>query len=265
LEVFEREQLEKLKQELDMRTDILLEVLHGGVQFVSLKRALRKEALEALCKDETFQGDPYKGDDEACQVISVIGINYHQNKEDLKTDRRAFRFQPYLGTVDDRDPPEKPVMGMRKALDFTLSAYTRNAASWKEERHRWKRKVCRFSSAIESPPTEYILLVTNLSPFITKDQWGKIETNKTKSLLSTWDYNRHLAPLARLLSGRVDLWVGHGSDAVWWDFYVLSEAMPNELTPWLVTYNLSSEGISGLTQMKIAQSKKDHPYHSLFV
>jgi hypothetical protein len=243
LEPFENEQFNILKQELNGRTDIpwavfdgQTQILNGGIQFVSLKRAVRK------------------AESENCSVIGTIGINYHQEKPDQGVDPKEGGFTRYLSNTIDDYPDE----GMRDALNFTLSAYTRNTNYW-TGKFRWASKGVEVSE-------DYILVVTNLSPFITAERWGDYKGNAklaVTSLLKIWKPERHLERLVQLLSGRVDLWVGHGN-VVESKFNALCKAWPDHLTPWLKTYNLSAGYSSGLEVMKKAQLQKNHRYHDLF-
>ena len=104
---------------------------------------------------------------------------------------------------------------------------------------------------------DYILDVTNLSLFITIDDWTQFSVGQSKELLKAWSLPKHLDPLAELLGDRVDLWVGHGKVSVWKYFWSWREK--KKLNPWILTSNLSLRTLRDDRKAGTAPKNTDYP------
>jgi hypothetical protein len=211
--------------------------LNGAVQFVGI--------------------EPAKGLSQSIRapVVAAVGINYDQGANAASHLRwlRDVKGMPDGVT----DCYWKPGVGsaMRDALDHALAARRRNAAAW----------TCTLrghphASTVLPALNDYILVATNLSPFITDRQWTDLKPGEQRAIRGAWPHTDHLDDLANLLHGRVDLWVGHGSDHVWRDFRIW--AGRRGIADWQLCYNLSAQGVAN---MKRASALPGHPRHSLFV
>jgi hypothetical protein len=123
------------------------------------------------------------------------------------------------------------------------------------------RKSALAAVTVETPVgvfvrDDYILDVTNLSPFITIDDWTQFSVGQSKELLKAWSPPKHLDPLAELLGDRVDLWVGHGKVSVWEYFWSWRK---KKLNPWILTSNLSLRTLRG--DRKAGTAPKNTDYH----
>jgi hypothetical protein len=86
----------------------------------------------------------------------------------------------------------------------------------------------------------------------------------TRQLLELWLPETHLRALTSKIGSFVDLWVGHGSGALFDVFPGLADSL--DWNPWLLTYNLSGLGLGNMH--KAAQNKgykgRQHPLHRLY-
>jgi hypothetical protein len=207
---------------------------NGTVQFVSLQPA-KKGSIHV-----------------PAPVVVAIGINYDQGANPSSL-LRWLRDEK--GVADGvSDCYWLSGSDMRTALDCALDAWRKNPSAW-------MHPICGQAHASAMPPSwnDYILIATNLSPFITDKQWTGLRPSEQRALRAAWSSSSHLDDLAALLHERVDLWVGHGIDHVWSDF--LKWVARHRIRSWQLSYNLSAQG---LANMKRARASKTHVRHMLF-
>jgi hypothetical protein len=202
-------------------------------------------------------------------VICAVGINYSQTD---RTEPCPTSLEHYLNRADsvcDHDLHRD----MRDPLDLSLAAYNRNTTAWvAPEQNRGLPSKCKAyasDSALAGLAfqtsdgvfvlDDYILVISNFSPFLTKDLWGNFSANQSKGLLDAWPPRRHLDPLVELLRDRVDLWVGHSKDSVWKPFWTLREQ--KKLDPWILTFNLSGLGLVAIKATKNDPNSREHPLY----
>lgn len=169
-------------------------------------------------------------------VICGVGINYDQG-----IPHSAYpNIVPWLYTntggktwVEDYSPQ------MRRALDSNITTYLLNSTAWYKNGYASSPNLLRqFNPKISNP---YILIATNVSPFLTQEIWTNYSTTKTNHLLSLWKPNAHICDLIQALGSKIDLWVVHGKQAVWprFDNNTCAGGFPN----WMLTHNLSGLGM----------------------
>jgi hypothetical protein len=220
----------------------------GALQFVSVEPALGTR--RARLKD--IGTNPIPDDEIEFPVVVGVGINYTQDKATLPS------FHRYLPSVIDF------MNGMRSAADYALSAYYQNPVEWVRYFSAKGGHPSQDGHASQVPgKSDYILIATNLSPFITTMSWSEVQKqNHANAILAAWPHQRHLNPLFRLIGQWVDLWIGHWPDA--WPTF---QAWRKEcfIDRWMLTYNLSSGGYtSGKHHMELAARDSNHRYHSLY-
>ena len=181
-------------------------------------------------------------DDQKCIVICGVGINYDQGKP-----HPAYpNIEPWLFTRNGRKSwvEDYSSTAMRQALDKNLVAYYKNSADWFQNGYAASSRLLEtWGNGVEQYP--YILLATNVSPFLTEKIWTDYPTAFTNYLLHAWNPNDHLCKLNQLLGNKIDLWVIHGKQAVWprFDSFSYPKAFQQK---WLLTHNLSRLGMKGV-------------------
>ncbi len=202
------------------------ELVNGDVQFLCVQPPVDKDL-----------GKPH-------HVIVAIGINYFQlpDKVDPPVLKRHLADSDGQPTVKDIYTKED----MRHPLNYTLEAHHRKATRWTEGGFA-SDHICRFK--------DYILVVTNFSPFITRSRWLDIKpAAHRKKILELCNFC-HLDDLVELIDhhGGAELWIGHGSATVWNRFDAFRQR--HDLQRWINTYNLSGLGI-----IAMKRAKKDKRY-----
>ena len=227
LTVFEKEQFKNLQKQLAGKK--LPAAAQGAVQFVVLVT------------------DDHKENNQLLPVVVAVGINYYQCK---KTDGI---LKPWLqDTVAEKAP------GMLRATDCAIESYRRNKTAW-------ENGIIQGVGPYAGRGTKdwmgdnYILIATNISPFITQKSWSKHNETEQSEMIKIWDYRQHLNALHQLLGNQVDLWVGHGKGYVWPIFQEWRERCG--INNWMITYNLSGFGMVGMQKAKINCKNSYHPLY----
>jgi hypothetical protein len=194
-------------------------------------------------------------------VICVVGSNYCQ-KAPVKHNRTML--QHFLNLTDPVIDNEL-YRGMRNTLDLSLAAHNRNSSAWTARQNSddlpTKCEAYGSESALKGVSIgafvrdDYILVISNLSPFITIVAWTKL--NQRDDLLEAWKPEYHLDALVDLIGKQVDLWVGHGKTSVWERFWTWRE--PKQLNPWILTSNLSQWTLIDYRKAGIAPKNTDYP------
>jgi hypothetical protein len=102
---------------------------------------------------------------------------------------------------------------------------------------------------------DYILIATNLLPFITNLSWSeciKQKGNPCGALEQLWYLVWHLDALFVQLAQSVDVWIGHGKDSVWDIFF--KWVSKHHIRRWLLAYNLSFQGLKAIHNARIGHS-----------
>jgi hypothetical protein len=200
-------------------------------------------------------------------VICAIGSNYYQRDLPKLPSAVLEHFLNLADPVRDHDL----YRGMRNTLDLSLASHNRNTSAWVARLNSddlpskckaYGSKSARAGVTVNTPAgvfvrDDYILIVTNVSPFITIDDWTSFSVGQSKELLKAWPPTNHLDPLATLLGDRVDLWVGHGKTSVWGHFWKWREQ--KKLAPWILTSNLSTRTLRDNRKSGTAPKNTDYP------
>ena len=174
-------------------------------------------------------------DDQDCIVICGVGINYSQGKPHATYPN----IEPWLYTLRGNTWVEDYAPAMRRALDSNITTYLLNSAAWSKNGYASSPNLLRhWNPAMRNP---YILIATNLSPFLTQKLWTKQSTTSSSQLLNLWNPNDHICDLRRELGNEIDLWVVHGKQAVWPLFD--NKSCTGEFPNWMLTHNLSGLGM----------------------
>lgn len=220
-------------------------------------------------------------------VICAIGINYGQGKNHpVYPNVLPWRFTQNgdRSMVEDYSWPI-----MRKALDASLTEYFNCPKGWIKNGYASHDTLltgltgCSMTSATSLSasrigkdevkqrtkggsvitPFEYILIATNLSPFLSQKCWTAHTPDHQNAALSlsAWDANEHLCDLISRLGDDIDLWVGHHTEEVWPRFH--KKALKN----WMLTPNLSPQPLNSGHIRKfwkkpavISAAKVQYPY-----
>jgi hypothetical protein len=255
LSVFELNQFDLARNAYNTFSDPCLSMCEGTAQFV---------VVQGPCVGKP---DRILDPERRLPVICVVGSNYYQR--DAPTPRRAIldHFLSLADPVVDHDL----YRGMRNTLDLSLAAHNRNRSAWIDrpnsddlpsECKAYGSKSALAGLTVETPAgifvrDDYILVVTNLSPFITIDDWTNFSVGQSKELLKAWPPTNHLDPLAGMLGECVDLWVGHGKVFVWQRFWSWRES--KKLKPWILTSNLSLRTLRDDRKAGTAPKNTDYP------
>ena len=174
--------------------------------------------------------------DQDCIVICGVGINYYQGAP-----HRAYPdIKPWLYTytggnswVEDYAPR------MRQALDKNIATYQMNSAGWHANGYASSPNLLRHLNPAKKNP--YILIATNMSPFLTQRRWAEHSNSDQNAILNLLGPNDHLCPLIQALGHKIDLWVVHGKQEVWPRFD--NNSCPGGFSNWMLTHNLSGLGM----------------------
>lgn len=186
-------------------------------------------------------------------IVAAIGINYTQGGIEA-----ASRLVPYESSKDK--PGTVRATGSYHAAATAIAAFKRNRAAW----------LGTFASnaqAADAVGDDFILLMTNLSPFVTKLRWQE-QARRTPAtcryLLERWPNTGYLNELFGAVCASTALWIGHssiyGTDWVRPEFLRLMERW--NVTNWLLTPNLN--GMATQLHFKRAFAKPGHPLFPLF-
>ena len=227
LTVFEKEQFKNLQKQLAGKK--LPAAAQGAVQFVVLVT------------------DDHKENNQLLPVVVAVGINYYQCKNTdgiLKT---------WLQNTIAEQAPE-----MRCATDRAIAAYRRNKTAWEDSIIQGVGPHAGRGTK-DWKSGSYILVATNISPFITQKMWSRHNEADRSEVLKSWDHRQHLDALHKLLGNQANLWIGHGKGYVWPIFQAWRES--RGINNWIITYNLSRLGTGW---MQRAEKNCKNSYHPLY-
>jgi hypothetical protein len=175
-------------------------------------------------------------------VVVAIGINYTQGGVESDGELVPFRSDSEpAATVRNTDSVA--------AVAMAVAAFNRNKDAWlnPKDTGAYRSPLGSFASdarATEGVVGEFILVMTNLCPFITRLRWqcqAKRTPEACSYLLQTWPNTPYLDDLYQALGCSVDLWIGHSAKAgthwVWPAFLGLMRKW--HCNNWLLTPNLS--------------------------
>jgi hypothetical protein len=243
LEPFERRQIGALQTAFPSPGKVS-SIINGDVQFVVVQPPKSNESSI----------------NQQLPVIVAVGINYYQ--EPLAV---GPAFRPYVNTHRPGRWVTDPSSGMHGSIDFALSAYRRNGATWASTICRAAGGRC-YASAPASPLlNDYLLVIANLSAFLTLKQWRRHKKSDTAKLLSLWPPwppvigREHLVDMTTVIESSVDLWILHGPATVFPHANTLFRNLG--WNPWLLTYNLS--GLGKVNMIKAGKNPA-HPLNSLY-
>jgi hypothetical protein len=171
-------------------------------------------------------------------LIVAVGINYGQSPTTTPPSSLVSHLLkkngPASWVVDNGSP------ATRNALDEALRQFDGNAQTWWNNSYA-SPTVKPAELCLGGQPRPYILVCTNLSPFLSQLTWGRHSPAHQQAALagSVWNPNHHLCDLIGELGADVDLWVVHGIKHVWPTFDKASRCISN----WLMTPNLSRLGL----------------------
>jgi len=240
---------EKHRRELNGRfywTEALRDCITGSVQFGAVDGFQRNNAARL-------------------PVVAAIGINYTQGGTQSEKE-----LVPYSSRVDK--PGTVRDTRSREAVALAIAAFNRNKNAWltSPPSTAYKSPNGTFASSASAADTVgggFILLMTNLSPFITKSKWQdqvKQTPKACRYILETWPNTRYLDDLFLAFGESIDLWIGHssihGTDWVWPDFLKLM--MRWNAKNWLLTPNLSA--MAANLHFKGQFTKETHALFPLF-
>jgi hypothetical protein len=182
-------------------------------------------------------------------VICAVGVNYTQeNKSASNADAGVAPLVPYAG---------QGITGVgrqtrcRAAVISVLNAYQRNRNAWVSRPPEDPRSPMGYygsADALSKMPAQvqdghFILIMTNVCPFITTKRWGKQRADVSRRLLQSGQRYSTLDRLYVTLGPSVDLWIGHsalgGTEWVWRAFASFIER--NAIKEWLLTFNMSPQ------------------------
>lgn len=218
----------------------------GGVQFGALDRTHR----------DAPRGLP---------VVVAIGINYTQGGIESAGD-----LVPYQSSKDK--PGTIRGTGSYHAAVAAIAAFQRNRTAWLTASSLGpctspRGTFVSNADAANAVTDGFILLMTNLSPFITKLKWQE-QIKKTpvacRYILDTWPNRRYLDDLFCAIGTSAALWIGHssiyGTEWVWPDFLKLMACW--NVKNWILTPNLN--GMAAELHFKGAFAKASHAFFPLF-
>lgn len=192
--------------------------------------------------EHVYEGAPdnlsLPGSLERLPIIACVGINYDQDPGPKPYP------QPHLmhktgHWVEDYSNPE-----MRCALNLALATYFSNRVAWYSNGYASSNSLLPQFHGFRGASFPFILVATNLSPFLTTMKWGSLSPSHRSALRGAWNENQHLCDLITTIGGVVDLWVIHGKDAVWPTF----DTSTPHITDWIKTPNLSCLGIRSMSK-----------------
>jgi hypothetical protein len=240
---------EKHRGELNARflwTQALRDCITGSVQFGTIDGFQRKNAARL-------------------PVVAAVGINYTQGGTQSESD-----LVPYSSRIDK--PGTIRNTRSREAVALAIAAFNRNKGAWLSPTSSttYKSPNGAFASSASAADTvvgDFILLMTNLSPFITKLKWQdqiKQTPKACRYILDTWPNTRYLDDFFLSFGDSIDLWIGHssihGTDWVWPDFLNLMAHWSAK--NWLLTPNLSA--MAANLHFKGQFTKETHALFPLF-
>jgi hypothetical protein len=181
---------------------------------------------------------PKAAPDSILPVVCAVGVNYTQNG------RCSTELFPYeeggAGVI-------RATASMSSVISV-VSAYERNRDTWVSRKAIKPESPLEFYGSAHAttktgPLTKgaFILIMTNVCPFITMREWAKQPRYVSERLLQECSTYKHLDDLYDLLGANIDLWIGHsalgGTRWVWPAF--ASFVQMRSIQEWLLTFNIS--------------------------
>jgi hypothetical protein len=229
-------------------------IISGGVQFGAIDHS-QKSVSKRL------------------PVVCAVGINYSQQV--MQSD--LYKLFPYKGGYSDLVAFSTGCSG---AAALVIAAYNRNKTSWESPPAKVEPRspsgCCCSANAtdksllLDTDPEKikgsFILVMTNLCPFITTLRWNKIKDNDgslRKTLLEESVMSPYLDDLFKEIGDVVDLWIGHsalpGAKWVWPSFLDFMEH--KKIVNWLLSPNINPQAHLYLDG---SFRKKDNSWFPLF-
>jgi hypothetical protein len=213
-------------------TDALRSCITGAVQFAVIDSVQRRHALRL-------------------PVVCTVGINYTQGGIG-STDGLVRYHGP--GQV----PSVERATACRPAVALAIAAYNRNTDAWvnpvpgqlpTSPANAYGATTATRDSGLTGDVAAdfqdgFILVMTNLCPFITQFEWQR-QVKRTPlechNVVNEWPREQYLDDLYQTIGESVDLWIGHsaiyGTDWVWPKFLAFTQR--NNVANWLLTPNIS--------------------------
>ena len=188
----------------------------------------------------------------------------------LQSTQSEGELVPYSSRIDK--PGTVRNTRSQEAVALAIAAFNRNKIAWlnSPSSTKYKSPSGTFASSASAADTvvgDFILVMTNLSPFITKSKWQdqiKQTPKACRYILETWPNTRYLDDLFLAFGESIDLWIGHssihGTDWVWPDFLKLMTRWNSK--NWLLTPNLSA--MAANLHFKGQFTKETHALFPLF-
>lgn len=159
-----------------------------------------------------------------------VGINYDQG---------LAASPAYIPHLNDRSRGATWVVDnswsvVRQALNSALLQYKQNSATWYSNGFASASNL--LPNSWNNSPYPFTLAMTNLSPFLSLQQWSA-PGQKRSGALACWDPNQHLCDLINRLGNEVDLWIVHGIGHVWPTYFKSNPYFRN----WIMTPQLGPQ------------------------
>jgi hypothetical protein len=169
-------------------------------------------------------------------LIACIGINYDQRQRSPAASRRPYLYTKNQMTswVTDSSWPQT-----RRALVAALGEYLADPEVWFTRGYASAANLLPNAWSAGQADYPFVFVMTNLSPFISQQQWALHSGRDKATAVAAWDPNQHICDLIRHIGRDVDLWVIHGIDYVWQHFD-RSSAIVN----WLMIPNLNPQSVA---------------------
>jgi hypothetical protein len=188
---------------------------------------------------QTYAVDGSTKEGIALPVICAVGVNYTQNGRS-GTDE-LFPYEE--GSVGVLRPTAS-----KAAVASVIAAYERNRGTWASRRPTDPESPMGFYGSSDATSRTghvskfgFILIMTNVCPFITTTEWAKQPARTSERLLEECRSFGHLDDLDDALGQSIDLWIGHsalkGTKWVWPAFS--SFVQRRGITEWMLTANIS--------------------------
>jgi hypothetical protein len=229
LSILELRNMKRLRRSFSWTPEIAT-CLSGSAQFFAVDN-YHRESIERL------------------PLICAVGINYTQERRG-STSQLVHYLPPDDASVIDNNA------GSRRAIGYVLAAYNRNRAAWETKTPSVLTSPLGFygsknvtepigltSSDPKAIKDHFILVMTNVLPFITQDKWQD-QVRRTPNAcerLVRLSSAGHLDDLLSALGSSIDLWIGHSSiHGTAWVWPTFAEFVQRtNIQQWLLTGNIS--------------------------
>ncbi len=187
-------------------------------------------AIQFFAVDTTKQAPMTKG----LPVVCTVGVNYTQGG---RTEDQLFCYDKRGVARGTQSIP---------SVRAVIAAYNRNKTTWEKKPALNPESPLGVYGASDATRKTagfrdgFILIMTNICPFITVKSWQKQPAAISERLLAE-SGSGHLDELFEILGERIDLWIGHssihGTRWVWPEF--ASFVRRHDIREWLLTANIS--------------------------